>query len=300
MTNHLSEEELILHYYGETPRDEAARLTQHLASCGECEAANKSLHRVLTMVDSAAPVEARPGFERDVWARLEPVLDETLVHRLVRRLVRRSAVREGGSAVREGGSAVREGGSAVREGGRAKRVGGFFWAPQWALAGGVAALVLAAFMAGRISTNPGVVTPAPQQAEASPGRVLHSAVGDHLDRTQMMLVELVNADTDQLDQLAGEQARASDLVAANRLIRQSAEQSGDAAIADMLEDLERVLLEIANAPADVTSNELSDLKSRITAQDLLFRVRVTASEMRQRTRNDREAGDRIPQRLPAS
>jgi hypothetical protein len=259
MTNHLSEEELILHYYGETPRDEAARLTEHLASCGACAAANKSLHGVLTMVDSAAPVDARPGFERDVWARLEPQLQE-----------KPSGWRT------------------------------FFWAPQWALAGGVAALVLVAFMAGRISNNPGVVTPAPQQAEASPERVLHSAVGDHLDRTQMMLVELVNADTDQLDQLAGEQARASDLVAANRLIRQSAEQSGDAAIADILEDLERVLLEIANAPADVTSNELSDLKSRITAQDLLFRVRVTASEMRQRTRNDREAGDRMPQRLPAS
>ncbi len=257
MTNHLSEEELILHYYGETPRDEAARTTEHLASCGECEAANKSLHRVLTMVDSAAPVEARPGFERDVWARLEPQLQEK------------------------------------------PGWGRFFWAPQWALAGGVAALVLVAFMAGRISNGPGVA-PAPQQAEASPERVLHAAVGDHLDRTQMMLVELVNADTDQLDQLAGEQARASDLVAANRLIRQSAEQSGDAAIADILEDLERVLLKIANAPADVTSNELSDLKSRITTQDLLFRVRVIASEMRQRTRNDREAGDRRPQRLPAS
>ena len=85
--------------------------------------------------------------------------------------------------------------------------------------------------------------------------------------------------------LAGEQERAADLVAVNRLIRQSAEQSGDAAIADVLEDLERVLLEIANAPADATSNELTDLQSRITTEDLLFRVRVIASEMRQRTLN---------------
>ncbi|MDO8677076.1 MAG: hypothetical protein Q7R30_00705 [Acidobacteriota bacterium] len=278
MTNHLSEEELILHYYGETPRAAAPRLAEHLASCGECEAANTRLHRVLTLVDSAPPVDARPGFERDVWARLEPQLDEGLV----RRLVRRSAVREGGSATREGGWRT------------------FFWAPQWALAGGVAALVVVAFMAGRISNGTDVVLPAPQRAAASPERVLHAAVGDHLDRTQMMLVELVNADTDQLDQLAGEQARASDLVAANRLMRQSAEQSGDGAIADILEDLERVLLEIANAPADVTSNELSDLKSRITTEDLLFRVRVIASEMRQRNRTDREAGDRPAQRLPVS
>ncbi len=251
MTNHLSEEELILHYYGETPRADETRVTGHLASCGECELANQQLRRVLMLVGAAPPVEARPGFERDVWARVEPQLQ------------------------------------AQKSGWRT-----FFWAPQWALAGGVAALVLVAFMAGRISTGPGTVAPAPQQAEDSAGRVLHAAVGDHLDRSQMMLVELVNADTDQLDQLAGEQARASDLIAVNRLIRQSAERSGDAAIADILEDLERVLLEIANAPAGVTSNELSDLKARITTEDLLFRVRVIAAEMRQRNRTDREAGDR--------
>ncbi len=92
-------------------------------------------------------------------------------------------------------------------------------------------------------------------ADGEPGRVLQAEVGDHLDRTQMMLVELVNAETDHSDVLAGEQARASDLVAVNRLIRQSAEQSGDGAIVSVLEDLERVLLEIANAPANASSNE---------------------------------------------
>ena len=260
MTNHLSEEDLILHYYGEMPRDEAARLTSHLASCRDCEAANQRLHRVLMLVGSAAPVDARPGFERDVWARLEPQLD---------------------SAKREGGWKT------------------FFWAPQWALAGGVAALVLVAFMAGRISNSPGVVAPAPELA-AAPERVLHAAVGDHLDQTQMMLVELANADTDGADVLAGEQVRAADLVAANRLMRQSALQSGDAAIVDILEDLERVLLEVANAPANASSNDLTDLQSRITTEDLLFRLRVVASEMRQRTLNDREAGNRMPRRLPAS
>ena len=38
--------------------------------------------------------------------------------------------------------------------------------------------------------------------------MLQTAVGDHLDRTQMMLVELANAETDGADVLAGEQARA--------------------------------------------------------------------------------------------
>ena len=177
------------------------------------------------------------------------------------------------------------------------------WIPQFALGGGVAALVLVAFMAGRFSGGDSATVSTPSaMADAAPGRVLHAEVGDHLDRTQMMLVELANADTDYADVLAGEQGRAVDLVAANRLIRQSAEQSGDIVIAEVLEDLERVLLEIANSPAEASSNDLTDLQSRITNEDLLFRVRVIASEMRRRTTlNDREAGDRAPQKkMPVS
>jgi hypothetical protein len=260
MTTHLSEDELILHYYGETERADDARIESHLASCVECQFANQQLRRVMTLVDSAAPVEAPLGFERTAWARLEPALD------------------------------------------RPKRVGGWFWIPQFALAGGVAALVMVAFMAGRFTGGePAGVTPGSPVAAVEPDRVLHAEVGDHLDRTQMMLIELANANTDHADVLAGEQGRAVDLVAANRLIRQSAEQSGDVVIADVLEDLERVLLEIANSPADVSSNDLTDLQSRITDQDLLFRVRVIASEMRRRNSNDREAGDRAPaKKMPIS
>ncbi|MGE0865173.1 MAG: hypothetical protein AB7P34_14855 [Vicinamibacterales bacterium] len=254
MTQHLSEEELILHYYGETDRADESRVDTHLAECGGCQAANARLRGVLMLVETAAPAEARSGFERDVWARLEPQLDANT----------------------------------------ASTWKALFWFPQWALAGGIAALVLVAFMAGRFTGGvpAGVAPESGVVADASPVRVLHAAVGDHLDRTQMMLTELVNNDVDQADMFAGEQERASDLVAINRLIRQSAAQSGDAGVVDVLEDLERVLLEIANAPADVTSNELSDLKDRITAQDLLFRVRVIASEMRNRTQpGRREAGD---------
>jgi hypothetical protein len=263
MTTHLSEDELILHYYGEIARADQSRVESHLASCPDCQFANQQLRRVMTLVDTAAPVEAPLGFERTAWARLEPELD-----------------------------------------GNSSRVRKFFWFPQWALAGGVAALVLVAFMAGRFSGGEpsGVTSGSSVVAGNSPERVLETAVGDHLDRTQMMLSELANADSDHADVFAAEQDRAADLVAVNRLIRQSVEQSGDdAAIADVLEDLERVLLEIANAPADATSNELTDLQSRITTEDLLFRVRVIASEMRQRTLNDREAGDRVPaKKMPIS
>ena len=259
MNDHLSEDDLVLHFYGEVDHRDQARVASHLASCADCQLAKDKLARVMMLVDSAAPVEAPEGFERVMWARLEPKLD------------------------------------AQRSGWK-----NLLWLPQWALAGGVAALLVAAFWAGRISS----VTPAnPSSASAvaafEPERVLHAAVGDHLDRTQMMLVELVNADTDHAGVLAGEQTRAADLVAANRVIRQSALQSGDGQVADVLEDLERVLLEIANAPADATSKEITDLQSRITTDDLLFRLRVIASEMRQRNQ-DRSTGDPQPRRMPIS
>ena len=260
MTNHLTEDELILHYYGEVERADRARVELHLASCAECQFAQEKLRRVMTMVHAAAPVEAPPGFERIAWARLEPALE-----------------------------------------GNRSRWRTFFWFPQWALAGGVAALVVTAFVAGRFSGGePAVVNPSAVVADVQPGRVLETAVGEHLDRTQMMLVELANAATDGADVLASEQGRAEDLVAANRVIRQSALQSGDGQVVDILEDLERVLLEIANAPVDATSNDLTDLQSRITREDLLFRLRVIASEMRQRNLPDRTTGDSNLRRTPRS
>ena len=78
MNTHLSEEELILHYYGETDRADEARMASHLAQCGDCQQADTQLRRVLALVETAAPVEPRRGFERDVWARLEPTLGEAL------------------------------------------------------------------------------------------------------------------------------------------------------------------------------------------------------------------------------
>jgi len=279
MNNHLTEDEQILHFYGEIDAAERALVESHLASCAECQLASTRLRQVMTLVDAAAPPEAPAGFERIAWARLEPQLDDF----------------QNASPVRRGAQKVYD----VVFGGTARGRG---WFPQWALAGGLAALLVAAFWAGRMSggdpANPSLARSS-DVAQVEPARVLNAAVGDHIDRTQMMLVELVNSDSGHGDVLASEQARASDLVAANRVIRQSAQQSGDAAVVDVLEDLERVLLEIANAPANASSNELTDLQSRITTEDLLFRLRVIALEMRQRNQ-DRTTGDSRPRRLPTS
>ena len=55
-------------------------------------------------------------------------------------------------------------------------------------------------------------------------------LGEHLDRSQMMLVELVSADDRESVDISGERARAEQLVSANRLYRQTAMATGDAGI----------------------------------------------------------------------
>ena len=84
--------------------------------------------------------------------------------------------------------------------------------------------------------------------------------------------------------IGSEQSRARELVAANRLYRQTAVQAGDDVIGQTLEDLERVLLEIANAPENVTAEDVAALRDQIGARGLLFRVRVVQSEIRERER----------------
>ena len=70
----------------------------------------------------------------------------------------------------------------------------------------------------------------------------------------MLLVEIMNADDKSvLDKSTEMQAR--DLLDTNRLYRVSAQQTGDPRIAHLLDQLGRVLVEIANAPSQVSTDD---------------------------------------------
>jgi hypothetical protein len=150
----------------------------------------------------------------------------------------------------------------------------------------VAALIVAAFLAGRIThkpegggTNGGGELSAGQVRE----RVLVVAVGEHLGKSEMMLVELSNAEPKKPGQkevnISAEQRRAEDLLDENRLYRQTALQEGDAKLASVLDDLERVLLDVAHSPQEVTPAQLEAIRQRIEAQGILFKVRVVGKEL---------------------
>ena len=152
----------------------------------------------------------------------------------------------------------------------------------WIWAPAVAALLLGAFLAGSLWQRAGAPGVAKNQNNQQiRERILLVAVGDHLERSQMVLAELDNAPDGKgkLD-ISGERQMAQDLLDDNRLYRQTARNTGDNSMASVLDDLERVLLEIAHSPSEISSQQLNDLREQIESRGLLFKVRVLGSEAR--------------------
>jgi hypothetical protein len=153
--------------------------------------------------------------------------------------------------------------------------------------GGVVALVILAFLAGRLTQRP---VPAVEQADPVKvrERVLVVAVGEHLGRTEMVLMELENAPAQKgrkAINISETQRHAEDLVEENRLYRQTALTEGDQALVSTLDELERVLLDIANSPEELTPAAFETIRKRIEQQGLLFKVRVVKQGLDERKAN---------------
>jgi hypothetical protein len=162
------------------------------------------------------------------------------------------------------------------------------------LVGAAAVLVLAAFVAGRywprqgtatVATIPaGPATTAPSVvtdgATAQRQRILLTSVADHLDRSERMLTDIMNT-SDHRD-ISTEQRWAEDLLTTSRLYRQDAEDIGEQSVASVLDDVERSLLEIVHSRPQISAADLEQIRRRIDAAALLFKVRVLSDELRQR------------------
>ena len=106
------------------------------------------------------------------------------------------------------------------------------------------------------------------------------SVADHLERSDRVLTEVINASID--GDLSSEQRWAADLIADNRFYRQDAIDSGEPSVGAVLDELERALLDIVHSPADATPATLEAIHERLDSAALLFKVRVLGSELRHR------------------
>ena len=141
----------------------------------------------------------------------------------------------------------------------------------------------AAFLAGRLyppARQPDQMAALPASDPQTGERILLVAVGDYLERSQMVLVELANANPKGSLDISSEQERAADLVSESRLYRQTADHTGDTAVASVLDELDRVLMEISHAPSQISPEELEKLRQRLEAEGILFKIRVLGSNVR--------------------
>ncbi len=215
---HLSEEELIEHYYGEDAP--AAHVERHLKACAQCSREYSTLQRDLGGVKSLVPPARREGYGEEVWRSIRGSLPvyETAKWRWPRLGFRRPLV----------------------------------------LATACALLMAAAFVAGRFWQRRQTQTIAVASDPQARQRVVVWVLGDHLDRSERLLVELNHAEGK--DAALPIQAEARELLAANRLVRQSTTQSGDPAVDAALDRLERLLVEVANQPNGLTDADLNRLR----------------------------------------
>ena len=255
MSKHYSEDDLILYYYEERARKGDTQA--HLDSCEQCASLYRELSATLRSIETPNAPERGDQYGLEVWQRIRHRLPEQEMP----------------------------------------------WWSVWlrmdrlALAGVFAVLLVAAFAGGRwwsaahapaaaafVATNATAPRDEKSSDDAAHDRILLATVADHLARSERVLTDIVN--TPAGGDISDEQRWAADLVAASRLYRQDAVDAGEHSVALVLDELERSLLEIVHSPSKATAANLDQLRRRIDAASLLFKVRVLGDELRQRERQD--------------
>lgn len=238
---HLSEEDLVLIYYGEPGVPEDAR--EHLVECAKCQDAADRLAQTLNLCNEWSVPEPDAGFERRVWAAqprnwIKP-------HRITPHWITAHWI-----------------------------------TPHWITPGAwigvaaAAALLVGAFQLGRISRAPQPTAMAGLSKQARE-RILEISLADHLDRTGMLLTEISNG-----GDVVAERSRAQDLVEEGRLMRLTLAGKGASPTLAFLDEVERFLIEIANAPDSVSPGEVRELQERIGSGSLIFKARIIESNLR--------------------
>lgn len=238
--SHTTEEELVWLYYGEA--ENAVEVELHLTLCPNCRAAYEALKAEMLAIDSFPVPDRGSDYGQEVW----------------RNLVRRDAA------------------VATR-----RRV---WWRfsnlpRRMALAGALASMLAIAFLTGR-------ATKTIQQPEVAAApklvrqRILAAALSEHLEQSERTLMDITNREGDSSIDIRYEQESAENLLNGNRLYRQTATREGYDALADVLEDLERILLDIAHGSRELSQPALQQLRTRVEDEGLLFKLRILGVRLR--------------------
>lgn len=244
--NHLTDDDLVLYYYRDA--ECRGRVEAHLERCAACAAEYREVATLLDLVPASEVPERNERYGLEVWQRIRPRLPE----------------RSGGAS------------------------------PGWidwrmpALAASVAVFAVAAAWSWGPRFGSPVEDPAPVAAAVPPAgpegvlesrRILLLSVADHLERSDRVLTDIMNAPAG-ID-ISVEQGWAEDLLWTGRIYRQNALDANEQSLAAVLDDLERTLLDIVHSPPQLSGSQLEAVRERVDSGALLFKVRVLRDDLTQ-------------------
>lgn len=228
-----------------------AERERHLAGCAACARSYAELRRDLDGVKPLAPPARDEGYVEQVWQSIRRSLP------VYERPKRSWTLTQ-------------------------------LWRPLgWAVA---CLLIAVAFFAGRQWERrqmPAVAVAGDPHARQ---RVVIVVLGDHLDRSERLLVELNHAGSDVSGVAMPLRSEARELLATNRLVRQSAIETGDVRVEASLDRLERLLSELANEPDALSGADLDRLRQEMNTDSLLFDIRVLRSRVNSQATEPQGAG----------
>ncbi len=222
----------------------AAGTADHLKACAACSDSLRALKADLADIPSTVR-EPDAAYEERLWKAISPQL---ILYPQGRRLWLRPA----------------------------------FWL-SLSMAGACAALMVAAFYAGRVWEHghqprlTASVSPAPPQK-----KIVVVLLSDHLERSERLLLQLKHVSADDTAMLAPMRDEARSLLATNRTFREEAEKTGDPGMTAGLDRLNQLLTQLADQPGGLNAAAIAKLQDEMNAEGLLLEVRVLRSRVPER------------------
>jgi len=240
--NPISDNDLVMYFYQDgLDAGRIAEIDAALRASDALRARYAELQRTLHAVDAGSAIEADAGFTQRVWRRLEQRIDAT----------------SPAPSHNDWRTRLRD-------------LLQSLLSPRFALAATcmLALAVGIGYYAGRSSAT---------HESAMAARVLDAYVAEHLRATEGLLLTAANSHNNDLH--ASNSDVAATLVESNRLYAAAAARAGNTRLADFLRQLEPVLIDLANQPADASIQSRDGLRDYLRKTDLLFQVRATQARI---------------------
>jgi hypothetical protein len=101
-----------------------------------------------------------------------------------------------------------------------------------------------------------------------------------METSQRLLIRVSNGENADVDSETRGQI-VENLIGFNRVYRRLAEQSNDRALADVLQQVESMLLEISHTSGPDMGSQWNSIRERLDRSDLIFKLKVSNQKVSQ-------------------